>query len=169
MVRLPWRKTSGDQSGESAGTAPEDAAGDAAGTAPEDAAGTAAGDEAGEGDGNGGDPDDEPLVSCNCQDGTISVYEDRVGIERTSRSKFDDKVIPMDEISGVGYSTGIVIGYIQIEQAGFENSDGGFLSSPVDANTLHFGHGVRDCASEARDAILERAGGDAGVEFDTVG
>jgi len=158
MVRLPWQKKSGDQSEEPAGTAPEDAAGDAAGTA--------AGDEAG--DGNGGDPDDESLVSCNCQDGTIAVYEGRVEIERTSRSKFDDKTIPMGEISGVGYSTGIVIGYIQIEQAGFENSDGGFLSSPVDANTLHFGHGVRDCASEARDAILERAGGDAGVAFDTV-
>jgi len=115
-----------------------------------------------------GEDSDEPLVSCDCQDGTISVHEDQVRIERTSRSKYDDKRIPMDGIVGVEYSTGIVIGYIQIEQTGVENSDGGVISSPVDENTLHFGHGVRDCAGEARDAILERAAGDAAVERDGV-
>jgi hypothetical protein len=164
MVRLPWQKDDGDQNWESVEDAREDP----------DVEGGGSGGDVGEnpdgewGESDGEDPDDESLVSCNCQDGTISVHEDRVLIERTSRSKYDDKQISMDEIVGVEYSTGFVIGYIQVEQAGVESSDGGVISSPVDENTLHFGYGVRDCASEARDAILERAAGDAAVEFDTV-
>ena len=151
MVRLPWQKEDGDQDWESAEDDGEDLDG-----------------EGGESADDAGKDSDEPLVSCDCQDGTISVHEDQVQIERTSRSKYDDKRIPMDRIAGVEYSTGIVIGYIQIEQTGVENSDGGVISSPVDENTLHFGHGVRDCAGEARDAILERAAGDAAVERDGV-
>ena len=151
MVRLPWQKEDGDQDWESTDDDGEDLDG-----------------EGGESADDAGTDSDEPLVSCDCQDGTISVHEDQVRIERTSRSKYDDKRIPMDGIVGVEYSTGIVIGYIQIEQTGVENSDGGVISSPVDENTLHFGHGVRDCAGEARDAILERAAGDAAVERDGV-
>lgn len=99
---------------------------------------------------------EDAIITCECQDGTLSVYETEVFLERTSRSKFADKPILMDEITGVEYSEGIVIGYIQIEQVDFENSDGGFLSAPVDENTLHFGHGKRECVREGRDAILER-------------
>lgn len=166
MVRLPWQKEDGDQDWESAEDVGEDPDGER-GESAEDVGENPDGEWGGSGGDAGDDPDDESLVSCNCQDGTIAVHEDQVRIERTPRSKFDDKRIPMDEISGVEHSTGIVIGYIQVKQVGFEHSDGGLLSSPVDANTLHFGHGVRDCATEARDAILERAGGDAGVAFDT--
>jgi len=102
--------------------------------------------------------DVDPLVSCRCQDGTLFVYEDHVHINRTSFSKFADKSIGMEEIGDAEYSGGIVIGYIQIQQTGVEPHEGGRFSSPVDENTLHFGWRQRDCAQDARDAILERAG-----------
>jgi hypothetical protein len=105
------------------------------------------------------DPHADALVVCEFQDGTIAVYDDRVVIERVSRSKFDDRTIPFEEVTGVDYSKGITIGYLQVQQTGFDASSAGFLSDPVDENTVHFGRGDRDCASEARDAILERAGG----------
>lgn len=106
--------------------------------------------------------EDESLVSCDFQDGTLSVYEDRIHVERVSRSKFEDKWIAMNQVRGVDHSEGIVIGYLQVEQADFDNDDAGFLSAPVNENTLHFGHGRRDCAEEARDTIREQAG--LGVE-----
>jgi hypothetical protein len=99
------------------------------------------------------------VVVCEFQDGTIAVYDDRVVIERVSRSKFDDRTIPLEEVTGVDYSKGITIGYLQVQQTGFDASSGGLLSDPVDENTVHFGRDGRDCASEARDAILERASG----------
>lgn len=99
-------------------------------------------------------PDDDPLVECEFQDGTLLVYEDRVVIERAGPSKFADKTIPRDEITDATYAKGIAIGYLQIEQAGFENDTKGFLSSPVDENTLHFGRGARACAEEAREELL---------------
>jgi len=98
--------------------------------------------------------DGEPIVECAFQDGTLLVYEDRVVIERAGPSKFDDKTIPREDVTDVRYAKGIVIGYLQIEQAGFENASGGFLTSPVDENTLHFGRGARDCAQGARDELL---------------
>jgi len=101
--------------------------------------------------------DVDPLVTLRCQDGTLFVYEDHVHIERASFSKFEDKSIGMDEIRDVTYSGGIVIGHIQLEQIGVEPAGDGWFSSPVDENTLHFGWGQRDTASQARDAILERS------------
>lgn len=96
----------------------------------------------------------EPLHFCEFQDGTIYLYDDHVYIERADASKFEDKTIPRDEVTDVDYSGGIAIGYLQIEQAGFENDGGGFLTSPVDENTLHFGRRDRDCAQEAREELL---------------
>ncbi|MEF8842320.1 MAG: hypothetical protein V5A62_11950 [Haloarculaceae archaeon] len=99
----------------------------------------------------------EPLVSCTLQGGTLSVYADRVSIERSSASMFEDKRIGMDEIRGVELTRGILTGHIQIVQAGVEPDEAGFLSHPVDENTLYFPRMRRDCAERARDAILERA------------
>lgn len=101
-----------------------------------------------------GEPD--AIVSCEFQDGSISVFEDRIDIRRASASKFDDKSIPVADIEDVTYERRLVISYLQIEQTGFENDATGLLSTPVDENTLHFGRGMRDCASRARDAIVER-------------
>ncbi|EMA43752.1 hypothetical protein [Halococcus saccharolyticus] len=109
---------------------------------------------------DGTDPVEEhadAIVVCAFQDGTLSVYEDRVVIERAGRSKFDDKTISSDEIRGVDYSEGITIGYLQIEQTGVEVDAGGLLSDPVNENTLHFGRGNRECAREAREEILGQA------------
>ena len=99
------------------------------------------------------DVDTEPLIVCDFQDGTLYVYEDHVYIARAGPSSFEDKVIPRDELTDVTFSTGS-ISYLQFEQAGFENDDGGFLSSPVDENTLHFGRGGRECAKRAREELL---------------
>jgi hypothetical protein len=99
----------------------------------------------------------DPVVSCTLQGGTLSVYEDRVVIERSSASIHEDKTIPMDEIRGVAYSGGWLTGHIQIEQVGVEPAEAGFLSHPVDENTLYFPRSKRSEAAEARDAILERA------------
>jgi hypothetical protein len=117
----------------------------------------------------GGDSDDssddseEPhadaVVVCRFQDGTLAVYEDRVVIERVSRSRFDDTTVPTAEIVGVDYAEGLTIGYLQLEQTGVDVDTGGLLSDPVNANTVHFGRGDRECARDARDAILERARG----------
>ena len=98
----------------------------------------------------------DPIVVCRFQDGTLAVYDDRVKIERPSRSKFDEKWIAINQIRSVTYRERLVIHYIQFEQVDFENDGEGFLSTPVDENTLHFGRGKRPCAREARDAIRER-------------
>lgn len=100
-----------------------------------------------------GDLDVEPSLTCAFQDGTLYVYADHVYIARAGPSRFEDKVIPRDEITDVTYSKGSV-SYLQLEQAGFENDTGGFLSSPVDENTLHFGRGGRECARRAREELL---------------
>ncbi|MFB6207465.1 MAG: DUF4429 domain-containing protein [Haloglomus sp.] len=105
------------------------------------------------------DPHADAVVVCEFQDGTIAVYDDRVVIERVSRSRFDDRTISLDEVTGVDYSEGITIGHLQLEQTGVDASSGGLLSDPVDENTVHFGRGSRDCAREVRDAVLERASG----------
>lgn len=143
MVKAPWRRKSSDR--EPDDTDERDSGDNPAGTgdssAPEES-----GPSAGE----------EPVVSCEFQDGTLSVYEELLHIERHSGSKFDDKWIAMNQVRGVTYTENIVIHYMQIEQVDFENSTGGMFSSPVDENTLHFGHGKRACAKRARDAILER-------------
>ena len=102
----------------------------------------------------------EPLVSCSLQGGTISVYEDRVVVERSSASIHEDKTIPMDEIRGVAYSSGWLTGHVQIQQVGVEPAEAGFLSHPVDENTLYFPRSKRSEAAAARDAILERASGE---------
>ncbi|MFB6227941.1 MAG: hypothetical protein ABEH88_05055 [Halobacteriales archaeon] len=101
----------------------------------------------------------DAVAACEFQDGSVAVYDQEVVIERVSRSKFVDKTIPAEEISGIDYSEGITIGYVQIEQSGIEVDAGGLFSDPVNENTLHFGRGDRECARELRDAILERARG----------
>ena len=131
MVKLPWR--SSDPSPETEGS-------------------TGDSDEP-------SDPHSDALVVCEFQDGTLVVYADRVAIERVARSRFDDKTIPADEITGVDFSTGITIGYLQIEQAGVPVDAGGLLSDPVNTNTVHFSRGDRDCAKTAREEILAHAGG----------
>lgn len=102
----------------------------------------------------------DPIVTCEFQDGTLYVFDDQLFIERTERSKFSEKWIALEQVTDVRYASRLVVGYIQIAQQGFENSEGGRLSAPVDENTLHFGHGKRACAKRARDAILERIAGD---------
>lgn len=97
-----------------------------------------------------------PVASCKLQGGTLSVFEDRVEIERSGSSMFDDKTIPMADITGVEYSSGLVTGHIQLQLASMEPASGGFMSHPVDENTLYFGRRNRDCAGEVRDAIIER-------------
>lgn len=133
MVRLPWRRNSGDDRDDWDDWDDWDESID-----------------------DSSDSEDDPLVSCQFQDGTLLVYEDRLKIERPSRSKFDDKWIAMNQVRGVRYEERLVIHYIQIEQVDFENDTEGFLSSPVDENTMHFGGGMRKCAREARDEIRSR-------------
>jgi hypothetical protein len=118
------------------------------------------------GRGSDTDADSEPSadhpdaeVVCEFQDGTLAVYEDRVAITRVDRSNFEDREIPVEEITGVDYDGGITIGYIQIEQVDVPVDSGGLLSDPVNPNTLHFDRSGRECAKKARDAILERARG----------
>lgn len=101
-------------------------------------------------------PDGDPIVSCDCQDGTLVVYDDAVHIERASPSKFDDKRIPMEEITDVVYAKRLFINYVQIDQLNYDNSEGSLLTTPVGENTVHFGRGKRNCTSRARDEILER-------------
>ena len=118
------------------------------------------------GRGSSNDSDAEPtdehpdaVVVCEFQDGTLAVYDDYVAIMRVDRSNFNDREIPVEEITGVDYDGGITIGYIQIEQVDIPVESGGLLSDPVNPNTLHFDRGGRECAKKARDAILERARG----------
>ncbi|PSQ31839.1 hypothetical protein BRD06_00765 [Halobacteriales archaeon QS_9_67_15] len=100
----------------------------------------------------------DAAVACSLQDGTLAVYEDRVVIERVPRSKFSDKTIPLDDVSGVEYERGVTVGYIQVRESGVEADTGGLLSDPVDENTLHFAGSGRACALGARDALRERIG-----------
>jgi hypothetical protein len=112
--------------------------------------------------GDGAIPDErhpDATLICEFQDGTLILYPDHVRIERVDRSRFDDKSIPADEITGVDLSKGITIGYSQIEQRNVTVDSGGLLSDPVNENTLHFGRGGRDCAGEARTEILSIARG----------
>lgn len=100
----------------------------------------------------------DPIVTCEFQDGTLIVYEGEISIERPSRSKFDDKRIPIPQVRTVTYAQRFVISYIQIEQDGFDHSSASRLSTPVDENTLHFGRGKRSCAKRARDLIFDQMG-----------
>lgn len=102
-------------------------------------------------------PDREPIVTCRFQDGTLSVYDDEIYIERPGSSKFSDKRIEPSAVRDVTYEKRLIISYIQIVQTGFENGEEGLISTPVDENTLHFGRGKRDCAKRARDAIRDRS------------
>lgn len=129
MVRLPWRDGDDDESSQQ---------------------------EESEKDGSDYHVDLDPIVTCSFQDGTLYVYEDQLFLERSERSKFEDKWIALDQIRTVTYAKRLVISYLQIDQVDFENSDSGLISSPVDENTFHFGYGERDCAKRARDEILER-------------
>lgn len=107
----------------------------------------------------GDSTDADAIHFCEFQDGTIAVHDDRIRIERSDNSKFEDTWIALNQVTDVTYERRLVISYLQIEQEGFENDEGGRLSTPVDANTLHFGRGKRDCAREARDTILELMAG----------
>jgi len=98
------------------------------------------------------------VVACEFQDGTLAVYEDELVIERVPRSRFSDKTIPLDAVTGVEYDGGITVGYLQIQQRGVEADGAGMFSDPVDENTLHFTRGDRACAERARDAIREAVG-----------
>lgn len=102
------------------------------------------------------DPESEhadAAVVCAFQDGTLAVYDDRVIIERVSRSQFEDKTIPAAAIHGIDYDEGITIGYLQLELSGVEPDTGGLLSDPINENTLHFGRGDRGCARKAREIL----------------
>jgi len=151
MVRVPWRRRSGGAGDGDDGDDRDnrDDRGDPSSETTEQAL-SALIEEYG---------DEEPVVTCRFQDGTLTVYEEMVRIERASGSRFSEKWIPMNQISGVSYAERLVIHYIQIEQRDFDASEPGLFSSPVDENTLHFGHGKRECARQARDAVLERASG----------
>jgi hypothetical protein len=105
------------------------------------------------------DPGEEPVVSCTLQGGTVSVYEGKIDIERSSASMFEDKTIPMSEVRGVAYESGILTGHIQVEQVGVVPDEAGLLGHPVDENTLYISRSKRQCARRARDAILEHAEG----------
>lgn len=100
----------------------------------------------------------DPIVTCEFQDGTIYVHERGVRIDRSSRSKFADREVPMAEIEGVTYSKRLVISYLQIRQVGVDADDESLLSTPVDGNTLHFGRGKRGCAKRAAEEIRDRMG-----------
>ena len=113
----------------------------------------------GKGGATAGGAHPDAIVACEFQDGTLVVYPDRVEIHRVDRSRFDDLTIPAEEITGVDFSKGITIGYIQIERAGVTVDSGGVLSDPVNSNPLRFGRGGRDCATEAREEILAHARG----------
>jgi hypothetical protein len=102
--------------------------------------------------------DDRAVVSCDLQGGTLSVYETRVEIDRSSASMFEDKSIGVEEIRDVEYAGGILTGHIQVRQVGFDHDEAGRFSHPVDENTLYFPRSKRSCAVRARDAILERSG-----------
>lgn len=102
--------------------------------------------------------DADPLVSCSLQGGTLSVYDDRVVIDRSSASIHEDKTIPLAEVHDVEYAGGLLTGHIQIHQDGVEPATAGILSHPVDENTLYFPRSKRSCAREASEAILERVG-----------
>jgi hypothetical protein len=104
-----------------------------------------------------GGPDDAPVESCAMQGGELSVYEDRVVIDRSDASIHDSKTIPVDEIRGVNYDGGLLTGHLQIVQTGLEPAEGGLLSKPVDENTLYFPRGDRAAVRRVRDAILQRA------------
>lgn len=100
----------------------------------------------------------EPIVSCKFQDGTLYVYQDMIHIERRKGSRFTDKWIALTEIHEVTVRKRLFINFLQLEQAGFETGSGGFITTPVDENTLHFGRGKRDCAERAADEIRKRVG-----------
>ncbi|PSP34225.1 hypothetical protein BRC63_09480 [Halobacteriales archaeon QH_10_70_21] len=108
--------------------------------------------------GSDAEADEESLVSCTFQDGTLYVYDEWLRIERPGRSKFADKEVELADVRGVAYEKRLVISYLQVDEAGVENDEGGLFSTPVDENTLHFGRGMRDCARRARDAIRDGAG-----------
>lgn len=103
--------------------------------------------------------DDEPVASLAAKSGTLSVYADYVQIERSSRSLFEDKRIPLSAVVDVAYTEGILTGHVQLRQAGVDHDDAGLLTHPVDENTLHFPRQRREAAREVRDAILERTDG----------
>jgi hypothetical protein len=105
---------------------------------------------------NSDEADPTPVVSCELQGGTLSVYDGRIEIDRSSASMFEDKTIEMGEVRDAEYSGGILTGHIQIHQAGVEPDEAGRFSHPVDENTLYFPRSRRTCARRARDAILER-------------
>ncbi len=105
-----------------------------------------------------GQIDGEPIVSCSFQDGTLAVYESMVSISRRSASNFEDKQIAMSEITDITHTDRLVISYLQIDQQGFKTDKASLLSTPVDANTLHGGRGVSDCAKRAAEAIRDRMG-----------
>jgi len=102
--------------------------------------------------------DKESLVSCTFQDGTLYVYDEWLRIERPGRSKFSDRDVELADVRGVTYEKRLVISYLQVDEAGVENEEGGLFSTPVDENTFHFGRGMRGCARRARDAIRDGAG-----------
>jgi hypothetical protein len=106
----------------------------------------------------GDEADPTRVVSCDLQGGTLSVYEERIEIDRSSASMFEDKTIGMGEIRDVEYSGGILTGHIQIHQTGVEPDEAGRFSHPIDENTLYFPRSERSCARRAHNAILERIG-----------
>jgi hypothetical protein len=101
---------------------------------------------------------EDPIASCELQNGTLSVHEDGVVIERSSNSMFEDKFVPIGEVRDIEYSGGLLSGHIQIKQEGVEPDECGLFSHPIDENTLFFPRTKRSEAKRARDAIRERIG-----------
>ncbi len=96
------------------------------------------------------------IASLESKGGTIDVYDGRIQIERTSRSMFESKEIPLTDVIGVEYSNGFLTGHLQVLQADLQRDFPGFISHPIDENTLHFPRSHRDGAHSVRDAITER-------------
>ncbi|MDG5777549.1 hypothetical protein VB773_05385 [Haloarculaceae archaeon H-GB2-1] len=111
-----------------------------------------------------GRTEDEPVATCKCQGGTIEVYEEYVFIDRSSSSMFEGKAIELQDVYAVEFSPGLVTGHVQVRELGVEPDEPGFLSHPVDENTLYFPRSKRDQAGRVRDAILERATGERPTE-----
>lgn len=98
---------------------------------------------------------DDPILTCTFQNGSLSVYDTHLEIDRVRRSNYDDKLIEMDDVIGVKFHPGILTGHLQIEEHGVEPDHGGRITHPVDENTLYVPRSKRQCAKRAREMIRE--------------
>ena len=102
------------------------------------------------------DDPEEAVATLDAKGGTVEVFAETVQIQRSSRSMFESKAIPLEEVTDVEYSDGFLTGHLQLRQTGVDSDGVGLISHPIDENTLHFPRTERDAAHGVRDAILER-------------